>query len=142
MFPDLTGIPARKAPFHPMLHFEAIRLQLEVNVSMSNRSTRRERTMGLMEPTLQDCDECGAPLGVGTDRNGFSVEWCTQGCFAARPVQMRRPPCPECDGENWSANDGCRDCGHEWVTRACPWDGTVAIWRPQAHMIGFEVEAA
>jgi|GEM_PF-5359858 len=98
--------------------------------------------MGLVEPTLQECEQCHAPLEVGTDRNGFSVEWCSKGCFAPRQVQTRRPPCPACGGDHWSALSGCRDCGHEWVVRACPWDGAPVFWRPQAVINGFEVEAA
>ena len=109
---------------------------------MSNRSNRRERMMGLMEPTVQICELCGESLELGTDRNGVSMEWCPRGCFAERPVLVRRPPCPECHGDAWSALTGCRECGHEWTIRACPWDGTVVYWRPQSAMIGYEVEAA
>jgi len=98
--------------------------------------------MGLMEPSIQACDHCGGPLELGSDRNGFSIEWCSRGCFDARPVQTRRPPCPECGGPNWTSNDGCRDCGHEWVTRACPWDGSVVYWRPLSATLGQEVDAA
>jgi len=95
--------------------------------------------MGLMEPSSQTCDECGSGLELGSDRNGFSLEWCSQGCFTPRQVRTRRPPCPECQGQNWTSTEGCRDCGHEWVIRACPWDGTVVYWRPLSATLGQEV---
>ena len=85
------------------------------------------------------CEECGSRLMLGSNLNGVSVEWCPKGCSGQQTVPRRKPVCPECGGDAWNADDGCRDCGYGWTTRACAWDGTVYFWQPPGWVRGHVV---
>lgn len=84
------------------------------------------------------CDRCGTMLCLGTDTNGVGTEWCPAGCFS-RVVPRRRSSCPACGEGIWDADLGCRECGHGWTVRACPWDGQSAFWRAPGSVRGHEV---
>ncbi len=63
---------------------------------------------------------------MSSDGNGMLWERCTAGCFK-RPVQTRRPSCPECDGGPWGEKTGCEQCGFgvketKPVVRAAYWN--------------------
>ncbi len=54
--------------------------------------------------------ECGGTLVMNSDGNGALFERCQNGCFR-RPVQTRRPSCPECGAGPWGEKTGCEACG-------------------------------
>lgn len=73
---------------------------------MSTRNWSKGPMIDAFDPKC----ECGSPLVMASDGNGMLWEQCQNGCFK-RPVQTRRPSCPECGQGPWGEKTGCEACG-------------------------------
>lgn len=72
-------------------------------------STRSWSKGPMLEASDPRC-ECGSALIMSSDGNGMLMERCQNGCYR-RPVQTRRPTCPECGFGPWGEKTGCEKCG-------------------------------